>query len=153
MEEATYLANLASEVTLIHRRDYFRASEVMVKRAKNNEKITMMVPWTITETIGDNTGLTKVKLENTETGETKEMDIDGVFYAIGHTPNSQMFEKYVDLDDHGFIKVEDFVKTRTPGVYAAGDIADPNFKQAITAAGMGCQAAITAARFLEEQEG
>ena len=152
MEEATYLANLAEEVVLVHRRDYFRASDVMVKRAKSNEKIKFMVPWTLTETLGDNTGLTKVKLKNTETAEEKEMEIDGVFYAIGHDPNSKMFADFVELDDHGFIKVEDFVKTKTPGVYAAGDIADPTFKQAITAAGMGCQAAITAARYIEELE-
>ncbi|MDB2447172.1 thioredoxin-disulfide reductase [bacterium] len=153
MEEASYLANLAAEVTLVHRRSFFRASDVMHKRVENNEKINLMVPWTITETIGDNTGLTKVVLENTENGEKKEMEIDGVFYAIGHDPNSQLFKDFVDVDDHGFIKVEDFVKTRTPGVYAAGDIADPTFKQAITAAGMGCQAGITAARFIEDQEG
>ncbi len=113
----------------------------------------MLVPWSITETIGDNTGLTKVKMENAETGETIEKEVDGVFYAIGHTPNSKMFGDFVDTDEHGFIKVEDFVKTKTPGVYAAGDIADPNFKQAITAAGMGCQAAITAARYIDEIEG
>lgn len=152
MEEATYLANLAEEVTLVHRRDFFRASDIMVKRAKNNEKINFMVPWSITETIGDNTGLTKVKMENTETGDTLEKEVDGVFYAIGHTPNSKMFGEFVETDEHGFIKVEDFVKTKTPGVYAAGDIADPNFKQAITAAGMGCQAAITAARYIDEIE-
>ena len=93
-----------------------------------------------------------MKLKNTETAEEKEMEIDGVFYAIGHDPNSKMFADFVELDDHGFIKVEDFVKTKTPGVYAAGDIADPTFKQAITAAGMGCQAAITAARYIEELE-
>lgn len=152
MEEANYLANLASEVVLAHRRDTFKASDIMLKRAQANEKIKFMVPWTIKETIGDKTGLTGVVLENTETGETKTHETDGVFYAIGHTPNSGIFLPFVDTDEHGYIKVKDFVKTKTPGVYAAGDIADPNFKQAITAAGMGCQAAITAARYIEELE-
>ena len=134
MEEATYLANLAKEVVLVHRRDYFRASDVMVKRAKANDKIKFMVPWTVTETIGDQSGLTQVKLKNTDSGKEEVIDTDGLFYAIGHDPNSGMFTNYVDLDSHGFIKVTDFVKTKTPGVYAAGDIADPTFKQAITAA-------------------
>lgn len=152
MEEATYLANLASEVLLVHRRDVFKASNIMLKRAEDNDKIKFMVPWTISKTIGDKTGLTSVELTNTENGETQTVEIDGLFYAIGHQPNSSIFTDFVDTDEHDYIRVSDFVKTKTPGVFAAGDIADPTFKQAITAAGMGCQAAITAARYIEDME-
>ena len=90
-------------------------------------------------------------MENTENGEQESVNIDGVFYAIGHTPNSALFKPYVDTDEHGYIVVKNFTETKTPGVFAAGDIADPTFKQAVTAAGMGCQAAIQAARYLEER--
>ena len=94
-------------------------------------------------------GLTGIKVKNSETGEEEELAIDGLFYAIGHNPNSEIFKPYVDTDEHGYIVVNDFTKTKTPGVFAAGDIADPNFKQAITAAGMGCQAAIQAQHYIE----
>ena len=149
MEEASYLAKLADEVYLIHRRDYFRASEIMVDRAKADPKIKFMVPYGVTETLFDNMGLNGIKVKNTETGAEEEIKIDGLFYAIGHNPNSEIFKPYVDTDEHGYIVVNDFTKTKTPGVFAAGDIADPNFKQAITAAGMGCQAAIQAQHYLE----
>jgi thioredoxin reductase (NADPH) len=149
MEEASYLANLASEVILVHRKNSFRASNIMIDRVKSNPKIKMKTPWTIEKTLSDHTGLTGVKIVNLETNEKEEIKIDGLFYAIGHKPNSDLFLPWVDVDQHGYIKVSDFVKTKTPGVFAAGDIADPTFKQAITAAGMGCQAAITAARYLE----
>lgn len=149
MEEASYLAKLADEVYLIHRRDYFRASEIMVDRAKADPKIKFMVPYGVTETLYNDMGLTGIKLKNTETGKEEDLMIDGLFYAIGHNPNSEVFKPYVDTDEHGYIVVNDFTKTKTPGVFAAGDIADPNFKQAITAAGMGCQAAIQAQHYIE----
>jgi thioredoxin reductase (NADPH) len=149
MEEASYLANLASEVILVHRKNSFRASNIMIDRVKSNPKIKMKTPWTIEKTLSDHTGLTGVKIVNLETNEKEDIKIDGLFYAIGHKPNSDLFLPWVDVDQHGYIKVSDFVKTKTPGIFAAGDIADPTFKQAITAAGMGCQAAITAARYLE----
>ncbi len=149
MEEASYLANLAQEVILVHRRDTFRAANIMIDRVKNNPKIKIRTPWTIEKTLSDETGLTGVTLINLENSAKEDIKIDGLFYAIGHKPNSDIFLPWVDVDDHGYIKVTDFVKTKTPGVFAAGDIADPTFKQAITAAGMGCQAAITAARYLE----
>ncbi len=102
--------------------------------------------------MGDEKGLNGVVLLNTETGATEEVKLDGLFYAIGHTPNSDIFKDFVDRDEAGYIKVSHFTKTKTPGVFAAGDIADPNFRQAITAAGMGCQAAIQAQHYLEEFE-
>lgn len=149
MEEANYLSKLCSEVILVHRREVFKASPIMLDRARKNPKITFKLPFTISSLQSDNSGLTGVVLENTETGAKEEMTIDGLFYAIGHTPNSSVFLPYVDVDDHGYIKVTNYTKTKTPGVFAAGDIADPHFKQAITAAGMGCQAAIQAQHYLE----
>lgn len=149
MEEANYLSKLCSEVILVHRREVFKASPIMLDRARKNSKITFKVPFTISSLQSDNSGLTGVVLENTETGAKEEMKLDGLFYAIGHTPNSSVFQPFVDVDDHGYIKVTNYTKTKTPGVFAAGDIADPHFKQAITAAGMGCQAAIQAQHYLE----
>lgn len=148
MEESSYLAKLASEVILVHRRDEFRASPIMLERVQNNPKIKMMVPYNVTALLSNDTGLTGVTLTHAD-GSTQDMDLDGLFYGIGHKPNSELFKEFVDLDDHGYIKVTDFTKTRTAGVFAAGDIADPTFKQAITAAGMGCQAALQAQHYLE----
>ena len=152
MEEALYLANLCSEVLLIHRRNGFKASNIMLERAKKHPKIKFMIPYTVTETLADQTGLTGIKVQNLSDQSVQDIELDGLFYAIGHTPNSSIFAPYVDLDDHGYLKVEEFTKTKVPGVFGAGDIADPVFKQAITAAGMGCQAAIQAAKFIEEWE-
>lgn len=149
MEEAMYLANLCSEVILLHRSDNFRASKIMLERARKHPKVQFRTPFEINQLVGDAQGLKAVRLQHRETKAIEEVAIDGLFYAIGHRPNSEIFKDYVDRDDHGYIKVTQFVKTRTPGVFAAGDIADPTFKQAITAAGMGCQAAMTAARYLE----
>lgn len=149
MEEASYLAKLCSEVILIHRRDEFKASPIMLERAKKDPKIKFMVPYGISETLGNEQGLYAVKLKNNQTGEEETVEVDGLFYAIGHDPNSKIFEPYVNTDEHGFIEVQNYTETNVEGVYAAGDIADPVFKQAITAAGMGCQAAIQAQRYLE----
>ena len=153
MEEATYLANICSEVLLIHRRDVWKASNIMLERAKKHPKIKFMVPHTVTEMVADNTGVTGIKLKNTENGAEETIALDGLFMAIGHHPNSEVFKPFVDVDEHGYIKVSDFTRTKTPGVFAAGDIADPTFKQAVTAAGMGCQASIQAMKFIEELEG
>lgn len=152
MEEATYLANLCSEVILVHRRDQFRASPIMLERAKNHPKITFMTPYTV-ESLesADGKNLSAVQLLQTETGERSRMELDGLFFAIGHRPNSSVFANFVDTDEHGYIQVEEHTQTKIPGVYAAGDISDPHFRQAITAAGMGCQAAIQAQRFIENQ--
>ncbi|MBP6218469.1 MAG: thioredoxin-disulfide reductase [Oligoflexales bacterium] len=149
MEETLYLANICHSVTLVHRRDVFRASDIMLKRAKQHPNIHFKTPYGIEELVYDQTGLLGVKLVQLETKVKEELPIDGLFYGIGHEPNSQLFKPYVDLDSHGYIKVQSFTKTRTPGLFAAGDIADPHFRQAVTAAGMGCQAAIEAAKYLE----
>ncbi len=149
MEEATYLAKLCSEVILIHRRDGFRASPIMLDKAKNDPKIKFMIPYAPVQTLSDATGLTGVRLKHSESGEELDLELDGLFYAIGHDPNSAVFKPYIDTDEHGYIKVSEYTKTKTPGVFAAGDIADPVFKQAITAAGMGCQAAIQAQHYIE----
>lgn len=152
MEEATYLAKLCSEVILVHRRDEFRASPIMVERARGTKNIAFMTPYHVAETLGDKTGVTGMRLKHTESGEQQDLVLDGIFYAIGHDPNSKIFCPYVEVDDHGYIKTKDGTKTATPGVFAAGDVADPTFKQAVTAAGMGCQAAIQAQRYLEDHE-
>lgn len=152
MEEAMYLSKLCSEVTLVHRRDVWKASPIMLERAKANPKIKFKVPFTMTSFLSNETGITGAVLTNTENGTTEEIHVDGIFYAIGHTPNSGVFKPFVDVDENDYVKVKEFTKTKTPGVFAAGDIADPNFRQAITAAGMGCQAAIQAQHYLEGLE-
>lgn len=152
MEEATYLAKMCSEVLLIHRRDVFKASNIMLERAKKNPKIKFMVPYSVERPLANANGLTGIVLKHEETGKTEEVQVDGLFMAIGHTPNSSIFKDYVDTDANGYILTTEFTKTKTPGVFAAGDISDSVFRQAITAAGMGCQAAILALRYAEEHE-
>ena len=149
MEESNYLAKLCKEVILIHRRPEFRASKIMQDRTRNNPVIKMRTPFTISETQSGPQGLTGVVLKNIATGKTETIEIDGLFYAIGHRPNSKVFAEYVDLDSNGYIKVKNFTETKTPGIFAAGDIADPLFRQAVTAAGMGCQAAIQAQHYMQ----
>lgn len=149
MEEANYLTKMCSEVILVHRRKEFRASKIMADRALANPKIKVMTPYEPLELVADDKGFTGLKVKHAETGTITELKADGLFMAIGHRPNSGPFLDYVDIDKNGYIKVSDFTKTRTPGVFAAGDISDPIFRQAITAAGMGCQAAIQAQHFIE----
>lgn len=149
MEEASYLAKICKKVYLIHRRDVFKASKIMLDRAKATSNIEFKVPFETLDLLHNDQGLTGLRLRNAENGKEEDLMIDGFFMAIGHRPNSEVFLPYVDLDDHGYIKTKKFTETKTPGVFAAGDIADPTFKQAITAAGMGCQAAIQATRYLE----
>lgn len=149
MEEASYLAKLCSEVILIHRRPVFRASAIMLERARKNPKIKFLVPYDVVDTKADHTGLTAAVLKNEDTGKLEEMPIAGLFMAIGHTPNSSLFKDFLDHDENGYLKVTNFTETKVPGVFAAGDIADHVFRQAITAAGMGCQAGMQAIRYLE----
>ncbi len=149
MEESLYLANLCSEVILLHRRDEFKASKIMADRVRNSS-VKIKTPYAIEKLISDESGIKGAIIKNLATNQIEEIAMDGLFYAIGHQPNSQIFADFVDLDDHGYIRVQNFTHTKTPGVFAAGDIADPTFKQAITAAGMGCQAAIQAAKYIEE---
>ena len=149
MEEATFLTKFASKVTIVHRREEFRASKIMQDRALSNPKIEVAWNATIDEIHGENE-VTGVTLRDTVTGETHEVATDGVFMAIGHTPNTSLFEGALDLDDGGYALVaEPRTDTSVEGVFAAGDVTDTIYKQAVTAAGQGCKAAIDAERFLE----
>jgi thioredoxin reductase (NADPH) len=150
MEEATFLTKFARKVTIVHRRDAFRASKVMAARAFENPKIDVLWNTTIEEVLGDD-AVTGVTLRDVTTGEDRPFDADGVFVAIGHDPNTALFRGSLTLDDAGYIQVaEPRTATNVPGVFAAGDVTDRIYRQAVTAAGQGCKAAIDAERFLEE---
>ena len=149
MEEATFLTKFASNVTIVHRREEFRASKIMQDRALANPKIEVVWNATIDEIHGED-AVTGVTLRDTVTGETREVATDGVFMAIGHTPNTSLFEGALNLDEGGYVLVaEPRTDTSVEGVFAAGDVTDTIYKQAVTAAGLGCKAAIDAERFLE----
>ncbi len=157
MEEATYLTKFASEVVVIHRREGFRASPIMLERAEKNEKIKFKLNYVIKEVLGkEENGIKKVTgaiLENTKDGSTEEIETDGIFMAIGHQPNTKIFQNKLDMDETGYLKVKPgSTNTSVEGVFAAGDVADKIYRQAITAAGTGCMAAIDAQRWLEEKE-
>ena len=157
MEEASFLTKFASKLTLVHRREEFRASKVMQDRVLNNPKVSVEWNSVVEEVIGvvDNNKkkVTGLKLKNTKTGEVKEVKADGLFLAIGHTPNTEIFQGILDMHENGYLKVQaGSTKTNIEGVFAAGDVADHYYRQAVTAAGSGCMAAIDAERWLEEQE-
>ena len=151
MEEAIFLTKFASEVKIIHRRDELRASKIMQERASKNEKISFIWNSLIEEIIGEKeTGVTAVRIKNVKTGEITEEPMNGVFLAIGHTPNTSFLKGQIDLDENGYIVTEPGRSfTSIEGVYAAGDVHDTLYKQAITAAGAGCKAALDAEKFLE----
>lgn len=156
MEEATYLTKFASEVTVVHRREGFRASPVMLERAQKNPKIKFELNAVIKEVTGkDEDGkkmVTGAVLENTVDGSTKEIEADGIFMAIGHKPNTDLFVGQLDMYENGYLKVKaGSTLTNIEGVFAAGDVADHTYRQAVTAAGSGCMAAIDAQRWLESQ--
>ena len=149
MEEALFLTKFASKLTVVHRRDEFRASTIMGERVVNHPKIDVAWNSTLDEVLGDQF-VTGVVLKDTVTGETREMATDGVFIAIGHTPNTGVFADQIDRDETGYIVTEPGrTETSVEGVYAAGDVSDAVYRQAITAAGVGCQAALDAERWLE----
>ena len=150
MEEACVLTRFAKSVTIVHRRDEFKASQAMIDKAKANPKITFLLNSQITEIVGENV-VSGVKLKNTVTGEESEVSTNGVFVAIGHIPNSAVFPG-IDVDEKGFIKVHEHTKTNIEGVFVAGDVHDRQYMQAVTAAGFGCAAALEAERWLEAQE-
>ena len=155
MEEATYLTNHAKEVHVVHRREGFRASRIMFEKAQNNPKIFFHTNKVVSEVLGtDENGrkiMTGVILEDTRDGSKEEFKADGLFIAIGHKPNTDLFKGQLDMDDVGYLKVQPgTTKTNIEGVFAAGDVADSKYRQAVTAAGTGCMAAIDAERWLEE---
>ncbi len=157
MEEANYLTKFASEVLLIHRRDEFRASKIMTERAKKNPKIKLMTSAVITEILGEevmgNKKVTGAILKSTKDGSTTQVKVDGIFMAIGHKPNTDIFKGQLEMDETGYLLVEPgTTKTNIEGVFAAGDVADKTYRQAITAAGTGCMAALDSQRYLEERE-
>jgi thioredoxin reductase (NADPH) len=156
MEEAHYLTKHASKVYVIHRRDVFRASKIMQDRVLANPKIEVIWNSGVDEILGDLEPVKKttgVRLKNTVTGELSELKLDGVFVAIGHKPNSDLFNGILDMDDVGYLKVQPGTTyTNVPGVFACGDVADSVYRQAVTAAGTGCMAAIDAERWLTHQE-
>ena len=155
MEEALFLTKFASKVTIVHRRDEFRASQIMIDRARNHEKIEILTPYVVEEVLGVESGkLTGVRLRNVETGETRDYSTDGLFVAIGHDPTTKLFVDALDHDENGYlITAGKSTETNIPGVFAAGDVQDHVYRQAITAAGSGCAAALDAERFLAESEG
>lgn len=150
MEEATFLTRFATKVTLIHRRDVFRASKVMYDRALNHPKIEILTFKQVKKWLSDENGLTGAVLEDTQSGEVSEISCSGAFIAIGHKPITGFLEDQIETDDSGYILAKDFTMTSVPGIFAAGDVVDTRYRQAITAAGMGCQAAIDAERWLED---
>lgn len=153
MEEAGYLTNLCNKVYLIHRRDSFRASKAMQDRVKNNPKIEIIYNSTVEEVMGDDKEVSKLKLKDTLDGTIKHIDVKGLFVAIGHTPNTGFLDGQLPLDDKDYLKVEGTTtSTIIPGVFACGDVVDSEYRQAITAAGSGCKAAIDAERWLEESK-
>jgi thioredoxin reductase (NADPH) len=154
MEEATFLTKFASRVTVVHRRDALRASKIMQERARKNEKIAWMVESVIDEYKGGaDTGLTAAVVRSLTSGERREIPAQGVFMAIGHEPNTALFRGKLDLDENGYIKTHGgTTATSVHGVFAAGDVQDHRYRQAVTAAGSGCMAAIDAERFLAHEE-
>jgi thioredoxin reductase (NADPH) len=149
MEEALFLTNFARSVTVVHRRDSFRASQIMQDRVKNNTKITTLLNAQVVEVIGQNK-VEKVKIKNTQTEMISEMQIDGIFVAIGHTPNTAIY-KGVALNEGGYVRVQDGTRTNIAGIFVSGDVEDDHYRQAITAAGFGCMAALDIERWLRQK--
>jgi thioredoxin reductase (NADPH) len=155
MEEAVFLTKFASKVTVVHRRDEFRASRIMLDRARANEKIDFLTPYVVEDALGaDEAKLTAVRLRNVETDELRDLPADGLFVAIGHDPTTALFVDQLDHDDEGYLVTQPgSTATNVDGVFAAGDVVDHTYRQAVTAAGSGCMAALDAERWLAAREG
>ena len=155
MEEATFLTKFAAKVTLVHRRDEFRASQIMIDRARANEKVEFLTPYVVEEVLaGDDGKMRAVLIRNTDSEETRELAASGLFVAIGHDPTTALFLDQLDHDDAGYLVTgPGTTETNVPGVFAAGDVQDHTYRQAVTAAGSGCMAALDAERFLAAREG
>jgi thioredoxin reductase (NADPH) len=153
MEDATFLAKFADKVSIVHRRKDFRASAIMLQRAKEMDNIELVTPYVVKRfEPGDNGALAKAVVENTEDGSTRELPITGCFIAIGHRPNSELVEDQLELDGDGYVQVEGrSTRTKLPGVFAAGDLTDRVYRQAVTAAGTGCMAALDAEAYLRDE--
>ena len=150
MEEALTLSKYAGEVVLIHRRDQFRASKIMLERAHKNPRITFVTDTVVEDVLGENS-VEGVRIKNVNTGEERELAVDGFFAAIGHEPATTLFRNLVEMDEGGYIIQREHTMTSVPGVFSAGDVSDKRYRQAVTAAADGCRAAIDAERWLEEQ--
>ena len=152
MEEAIFLAKFAENVTIVHRRDEFRASKIMLERARQNENIEFLTPYVVEEFVAaDNGALGKARVRNVETGEGRELEMSGAFIAIGHEPQSELVAGQVDVDENGYVRTEArSTRTNLPGVFAAGDVVDHTYRQAVTAAGTGCMAALDAEWYLRD---
>ena len=152
MEEANFLSRYASRVYLIHRRQEFRASKIMVDRAKANEKIEFITPFVVEEILAPQGLVSGVRVREAQNGKTREIGLDGVFVAIGHNPNSILFRGKLEMDENGYLISRNGSLTSIPGVFIAGDVQDHRYRQAVTAAGSGCMAAMDAEKFLEEHK-
>ena len=154
-EEAHYLSNICKKVTMLVRRDEFRASKIMAERVKNTPNIEIIFNTNTVEVLGENDLVTGVKVKNNVTGDEKEIPCTGFFVAIGHNPNTEIFKDYINLDDAGYIEYAEpgTAKTNVPGVFVSGDAADKTYRQAVTAAGTGCMAALEAERYLAAKHG
>lgn len=151
IEEAQFLTKFASQVTIVHRREALRASKIMQERARGNPKISFAYDSVVEEVLDPARGhVTGVRLRNVRTGESRVMEVDGLFIGIGHQPNTRLFQGQLELDAAGYVRTMGGTRTSVPGVFAAGDVADPVYRQAITAAGTGCMAALDAERYLEQ---
>ena len=153
MEEANFLSRYASKVHLIHRRNDFRASKIMIERARTNEKVAFVTPFAVEEILAPQGHVEGVRLRHQQTKETQEIPVDGVFVAIGHDPNTIVFKGKLEMDANGYLLAKHGSLTAIPGVFVAGDVQDHRYRQAVTAAGSGCMAALDAEKFLEEHKG
>ncbi len=153
MEESTFLTKFAKSVLLVHRRDAFRASKIMQDKVRSNPKIQVLWNTAVEEVLGGEGDMNGVRLKDLKAGQSRDHKVDGLFIAIGHKPNTEVFRGHVQLDEKGYLKLKNGTHTSVEGVFGCGDVSDPRYRQAVTAAGMGCMAAVDAEKWLEGQPG